>query len=109
MDNMNDIYKKITDQYKNLNIKLNNNEEIIIRENDKEIKAYKDSVIYFYKGKSIAHSHNETYKDVYKSIEYYLEKEPNYFIKQHKKDCIIKWIVIFALLILAVIVKVLVS
>ena len=106
---MDKIYEKLIKQYKNIDIKLNNNEEIIISNNDKEIKAYKDSVIFFYKGKSIAHSHNETYKDVYKSIEYYLEKEPNYFIKQHKKDCIIKWIVIFALLILAVIVKVLVS
>lgn len=87
---MDKIYEKLIKQYKNIDIKLNNNEEIIISNNDKEIKAYKDSVIYFYKGKSIAHSHNETYKDVYKSIEYYLEKEPNHFIKQHKKECIIK-------------------
>lgn len=106
---MNEIYEKLIKQYKNIDIKLNNKEEIIINNNNKEIKIHKDSVIYFYKGRSIAHSHDKTNEEIYQSIKYYLEKEPNYFIKQHKKDHLIKWMVILMLLLIAVIVKVFIS
>lgn len=106
---MNEIYEKLIKQYKNIDIKLNNNEEIIISNNKKEIKVYKDGVIYFYKGRSIAHSHDKTNEELYQSIKYYLEKEPNYFIKQHKKDLLIKWVVILGLLLIVVIAKVFTS
>lgn len=106
---MDKIYEKLIKQYKNIDIKLNNNEEIIISNNDKEIKAYKDSVIYFYKWRSIAHSHDKTNDKLYQSIKYYLEKEPDYFIKQHKKDLLIKWMVILVLLLIVVIAKVFIS
>ena len=106
---MNDIYQKLIKQYKNIDINLNNNEGIVISDNNKEIKVYKDSVICFYKGKSIAHSHDENYEEIYKSIEYYLEKEPEYFVKQHKKNFIFKWVIIFVLLLIVIIVKILIS
>ncbi len=105
MNNMEDVYKKIIDQYKSLDVKLNDDEEIIIKTNDKEIKAYKDGVLYYYKGEGLAHSHDETYEEVYESIEYYLEKEPDYFIKMHKKDQIIKWIIIITLALILSIIK----
>lgn len=74
------IYIKLTQQYKNISIKLNKNEELIIRKKDVEIKAYEELVLYFYKGKSIAHRHGSTYEEVYESIKYYLETERSYFI-----------------------------
>lgn len=46
---------------------------------------------------------------IYQSIKYYLEKEPNYFIKQHKKDLLIKWMVILMLLLIAISVKVVIG
>lgn len=46
---------------------------------------------------------------IYQSIKYYLEKEPNYFIKQHKKDLLIKWMVILMLLLIVIIVKVVIG
>ena len=99
---MKDIYEKIKKQYKSINIKLNNNEEIIIKDNNREIKAFKNGVIYFYNGKSIAHSHDENYGDVYEIIKYYLEKEPDYFINENRKDCIIKWIIILVILVIMI-------
>lgn len=43
------IYIKLTQQYKNISIKLNKNEELIIRKKDIEIKAYEELVLYFTK------------------------------------------------------------
>lgn len=46
---------------------------------------------------------------IYQSIKYYLEKGPNYFIKQHKKDLLIKWMVILMLLLIVISVKVVIG
>lgn len=109
MNNIKDVYQKLLEKHENINIKLNANEEIFIKHNDKTIKGNKYGAQLIYQGESIAHSHDENYEELYKSIEYYLENEPNYFIKQHKKDFLIKWMVIFGLLLSVVVIKVLVS
>lgn len=105
MNNIEDVYQKLLEKHENINIKLNGNEEIFIKHNDKTIKGNKYGVQLIYQGKSIAHSHDVTHKELYESIEYYLEKEPNYFINQHKRERVIKWAVILTLLLIVVIVR----
>lgn len=105
MQNMSDISKKLNQQYKNISIKLNKNEELIIRKKDIEIKAYENLVLYFYKEKSIAHSHDSTYEEVYESIKYYLDTKPSYFIKKNKRNQLISILILIIFFIIFEVIK----
>lgn len=110
MKDMNEVYKKIKNNYPKIKVRLEENEKItskfsepykiIVNDSSKEIVAYEYFVELVYKNKIITHCHPDNYDDLYDSIIYYLKEDPVKIEKIIKKSSFITRIILILIILI---------
>lgn len=75
MKNMREVYERIKEEYKDIDIKLEYEECIRINVGEYEIESCDDFTVLAKNNKSITHIHHEEYEDVYNSIKNYIDNK----------------------------------
>lgn len=102
MKNMNDIFLELKVNYKELDIKLGEQNSIIITIEQCKIEVFDDLINVLYKNRIVTHYHIDNYDNAYKIITFYIENKGN-IEKKQRTYYVLLFIIVMLILLLVII------